>query len=250
VRISENVYLVGSGEVGLSNRLDCHVYLVGNRLGLAMIDAGAGVDSERLLANVKKDGFDPRDIKYLFLTHCHSDHAAGGIEVKTKTSCQVLASAQEAPYIEGGTDQELGLDVCKKANWYPQDFKYKHCKIDRSLTDNETLELESCKITSLILPGHSYGVLCLLVELDERTAFFSSDTAFLGGTIGLGNWPGSSLQGYRENIWKFKDLGVDELYPGHGLWTLEDGQRHLDKAVDNMTYGWVPPIGAHNHPVY
>ena len=57
VKISENIYLVGSGEVGLSNRLDCHVYLVG---GLAMTEAGARVVSERLLANVNKEGTSSR----------------------------------------------------------------------------------------------------------------------------------------------------------------------------------------------
>lgn len=250
MKISENVYLIGSGEVGLSNPLDCHVYLVGDKRGLAMIDAGSGTDSETLLTNVKREGFDLADLKYVFLTHCHSDHACGGSDIKSKTPCEVLASVDETLYIEGGSDQELGLDVCKKANWYPEDYRYKHCKIDRSLTDKETLEFENCKITSLILPGHSYGVLCLLVELGKRRAFFSSDAVFLGGTIGLGNWPGSSLRVYRENIGKLKGLSVDELYPGHYLWALKNGQRHLDKAVDNMTYGWVPPIGSHNHPVY
>jgi glyoxylase-like metal-dependent hydrolase (beta-lactamase superfamily II) len=162
----------------------------------------------------------------------------------------VLASSEETVYIERGTDGELGLDVCKKANWYPRDYKYKHCKIDRQLTDGETLKLESCKMTPIIIAGHSYGVLCLLAEMGTRRVFFSSDTAFFGGTIGLGNWPGSSLQAYRENIRKFSGLNVDELYPGHNLWTLKNGQMHLDKAVDNLTYGWVPPIGSHNHPVY
>jgi len=84
----------------------------------------------------------------------------------------------------------------------------------------------------------------------RRRAFFSSDAVFIGGTIGLGNWPGSSLEAYRENIHKVQGLGVDELYPGHGLWTLRDGQKHLDKALNNLSYGWVPPIGSHNHPVF
>jgi hydroxyacylglutathione hydrolase len=250
VKIAEDVCLVGSGEIGLSNPLDCHVYLLGDEQDLAMIDAGAGVESEILLANIKKEGLDPKNVRYLFLTHCHSDHACGGSNIKLGTSCEVLASAEEAPYIERGTDEELGLGVCKKANWYPMDFQYRHCSVDRSLAEKETVKLENWKITSLIMPGHSYGVLCLLAELGKRRIFFSSDSIFLGGTIGLGNWPGSGLKAYRESIRKLHGLEVNELYPGHGLWTLKGGQRHLDKAVDNLTYGWVPPIGSHNHPVY
>jgi hydroxyacylglutathione hydrolase len=250
VKIAENVYLIGSGEIGLSNALDCHVYLIGEKHSLAMIDSGAGVDSQTLLLNVRREGFDPTEIKYLFLTHCHSDHACGGSDIKSATNCTVLASREETPYFELGSDKEVGLDVCKKANWYPQDYKYKHCKIDTSLIDTETMTLKSGNITAVVMPGHSYGVLCLLVEIGKRRIFLSSDTLFFGGTIGLGNWPGSSLQTYRESISKLSGLAVDELYPGHGLWVLKEAQRYLDKAVDNLTYGWVPPIGSHNHPVY
>lgn len=251
MKLSEYVYLIGSAEVGLSTSLDCHVYLIGDERGLIMVDAGAGIDSRLLISNVEKEGFNPRNIKYLVITHCHSDHACGGAEIKAATGCEVLSSAQDAPYIEHGSDDELGLGVCKRANWYPPDFEYKHCKIDRTLRDDDVLPLSTGKITTRVLKGHSYGVVCLVADFGtSRRAFFSSDSVFMGGTIGLGNWPGSGLDGYRATISKVSGLKVGELYPGHGLWTLRDGQKHLDKAVDNLSYGWVPPIGSHNHPVY
>jgi len=251
MKLSEYVYLVGSGEVGLSSSLDCHVYLIGDKSGLVMVDAGAGVDSRVLMVNVEKEGFSPRNVEQLVITHCHSDHACGGAEIKAATGCEVLASAEDAPYIEHGSDNELGLGVCKKAKWYPDDYEYKHCKIDRTLKTDAVLTLSTCKIRTMVLKGHSYGVVCLVADFGStRRAFFSSDTVFIGGTIGLGNWPGSGLDAYRATIGKVAGLNVGELYPGHGLWTLRDGQKHLDKAVDNLSYGWVPPIGSHNHPVY
>jgi len=250
LKISDDIYLMGSGEIRLSNQYDSHVYLLRDQEGLAMIDAGSGLDPDTLLANIRKEYLDPNEIKYLFLTHCHADHAAGAGAIKRTTSCEVVASVYETPYIEHGSDRELGLDVSRRAKFYPEDFTYRHCKVDRSVDDKEVIRLGKFKITSIVLPGHSYGVLCLLVEMGARTAFFSSDAVFIGGSIGLGNWPGCSLRSYRENISKLKGLGVDELYPGHYLWTIMEGQKHLDKAVDNLSYGWVPPIGSHNHPVY
>jgi hydroxyacylglutathione hydrolase len=250
LKISEEIHLIGSGEIRLSNPLDCHVYLLHDEEGLAMIDAGSGRDPKALLANIRKDGFDPGDVKYLFLTHCHADHAAGGSAIRDLTSCEVITSVEETPYIEHGSEEELGLDVCKKAKWYPEDFTYAHCNVDRSISNGDIIALGKSKIKALIIPGHSYGVLCLLVEFGGRTAFFSSDVVFLGGSIGLGNWPGCSLGSYRENVSRVKGLGVDELYPGHHLWTVAQGQEHLNKAADNLTYGWIPPIGSHNHPVY
>lgn len=250
MRISEGVYLVGSGEVRLSHRLDCHVYLLEDDEELAVIDAGSGVETDQILSNIISDGLEPAKIKHLFLTHCHSDHACGAAEIRSKTSCEVIASSEETQYIEHGSDTELGLDVCKKANWYPKDFEYKHCKIDRTANDGDDLRVGKHKITCVVFPGHSYGVLCLLVESGNRRLFFSSDSIFMGGTIGLGNWPGSDLQSYRANISKLGNLMIDELYPGHMLWTLKEGQKHVLKAIDNLSYGWIPPIGGHNHPVY
>jgi len=250
LRISEDVYLVGSGEIRLSNPLDCHVYLLESDNELAVIDAGSGVDTDQILSNISRDCLEPQKIKYLFLTHCHADHACGASEIRTKTHCEVVASIQETKYIERGSDAELGLDVCKKANWYPLDFRYKHCKVDMTVSDGEVLTLGKSRINCVVLPGHSYGVLCLLFESGDGKLFFSSDSVFIGGTIGLGNWPGSSLQSYRENISKLQNLMVDELYPGHMLWTLKEGQKHLLRAIENLSYGWIPPIGGHNHPVY
>lgn len=242
--------MVGSGEIRLSHALDCHVYLLEDDGELAVIDAGSGVDTDQIVKNVVEDGFEPKNIKYLFLTHCHSDHACGGSDIRSRTSCEVIASSPETEFIEHGSDTELGLDVCKKANWYPSEYRYKHCKIDTPVKNGDHLRLGKHRMTCVVFPGHSYGVLCLLFESGNRRLFFSSDSVFIGGTIGLGNWPGSDLQPYRENISRLQNLAVDELYPGHMLWTLEEGQKHIIKAIDNLSYGWVPPIGGHNHPVY
>jgi len=252
VRISENVYLVGSGEMRLSNELDSHVYLLGDpKEGAIMIDAGSGVDSDQILSNSLNDGFDPHDIKQLFLTHSHPDHASGASDIRSKTSCEVIASIQETPYVEGQPSGDFDkVRTRKKSLFYPEDFKRKYCKVDRSVDDKHVFRFAGWTITSVVLPGHSYGVLCLLVDFDKRRAFFSSDAVFLGGSIGLGNWPGCSLRTYRESIGKVAGLGVDQMFPGHYLWTLKDGQKHLDKAVDNLSYEWIPPMGGHNHPIY
>ena len=77
---------------------------------------------------------------------------------------------------------------------------------------------------------------------------FSGDAVFHGGTIGLGNWAGSNLEDYRRYIGRLSGLSVEGLYPGHFLWTLRDGQEHLDTAVANMASAWVPPAWQHQHP--
>ena len=96
--------------------------------------------------------------------------------------------------------------------------------------------------------GHSLGATCYLLDRGGYRILFSSDVVFYNGTIGLGNWPGSSLKDYRRCIGRLANLSVDALLPGHFMWTLEGGQEHLDRAIENLRLAWVPPAWQHNHP--
>ncbi len=72
MKIIGNVYLVGSGRIGLSHSFDCNVYLIDGENELALIDAGVGIESEKIFANIKEDGFEVLSIKiysFNFIKH-------------------------------------------------------------------------------------------------------------------------------------------------------------------------------------
>src|SRR5690349_9576805 len=79
MRLHPRVYLVGSGEMGLSDSWDCHIYVVDGGSELAMIDAGGGrpASYEMIRRNMLADGIDPQRIRHIILTHWHTDHARG-----------------------------------------------------------------------------------------------------------------------------------------------------------------------------
>jgi len=248
MRIAKGVFMVGSGQIRLSNPMDCHVYLVEARGELALIDAGVGLETEEILTNIRRERFDPKDVRWLLITHCHADHAGGAWRIRAETGCKVIAPASEDKVLERGTNEELGLDIAKRSGIYPEDYVFQHCEVDRSVQDGEHLRIGASEVTVIQVPGHSRGSACYLLEAGGFRALFSSDVVFHGGTIGLGNWPGSSLDEYRRSIGKLAGLGVEALFPGHFLWTLRDGQQHLDKAIANLQSAWVPPAWQHNHP--
>ena len=72
MRITDEIYIVASLQLGISGRWDSHVYLVRGREGLVLMDAGGGTDGVIFLENIRREGFDPNDIKALLLTHNHS----------------------------------------------------------------------------------------------------------------------------------------------------------------------------------
>jgi hypothetical protein len=52
--------------------------------------------------------------------------------------------------------------------------------------------------------------------------------------ISVLNMDGSELSAYRRNLPRLSGLRVDALLPGHGLFCLEGGQRHIDLAVESL----------------
>lgn len=242
---------MGDGQLRLSNRLDCHIYLIdGGRLK-ALIDCGAGVEPERIVANIREDGLDPKGLDLVILTHSHPDHAGGAKFFQEECGAEILVPEPEQKFLEAPQPElEEAIQITKRTGIYPEDYQFTYCKADRALKDQETLDLGRYQVQVIVVPGHSPGIAALLLTGEGRRALFSSDILFFGGTIGLGNWPTSSLKQYRENIGRLAGLRVEELYPGHFLWTLEAGQEHIDRAVEALQLAWPPPMWSHQHPAY
>jgi len=248
MKITRDIYLVGSGQIRLSNKMDCHVYLVDGGKELALIDAGVGIETASILKNIREDGFDEKNIRYILLTHCHADHGGGCKTIKCKTKCEIIATEIEGMLLERGNEEEIGLDIAKRSNIYPKDYSFPNCRVDRIAKDGKRIDVGKYSIDVIQIAGHSKGSTCYLLDQDGYRILFSSDIVFFGGTIGLGNWPGSNLEDYRKHIGKLSNLSVDALLPGHFLWTLREGQEHLDKAIENLKLAWVPPSWQHQHP--
>ncbi|MGX6449948.1 MBL fold metallo-hydrolase, partial [Patulibacter sp. S7RM1-6] len=70
MRLTPRVHLVASATHGtVTSPWDCHVYLLDGGDELALVDAGAGLAPDALLANVAAAGHDPARVRHLLLTH-------------------------------------------------------------------------------------------------------------------------------------------------------------------------------------
>ncbi len=245
MRITEHIYMVGSGAFGLSNHQDCHVWLLAfseaGQERLALVDAGSGDDTGAILENVRKEGLDPDRIDYVLLTHAHRGHAGGCAELKQKLpGCRIATSKPEAVLLERGTAVELGLNLFGSPD-PDRNLLLPPCAVDIVLVDGEKICIGDLTIQAIVVPGHNPGCVCYLAEIDSRRVLFSGDTVYVGGYISVGNWPGSSTESYRENIRKLSGLNTDALLSGHHLFTLSGGQSHLDKAVAAFDGLWPAP---------
>ena len=78
-------------------------------------------------------------------------------------------------------------------------------------------------------------------QTDQSTSMGCHEVDCLwGGKLGLLNCWGSSAQAYRENFHKLVRLDITGFYPGHQLFAVADGQRHLDAAAEALAGVYMP----------
>jgi hydroxyacylglutathione hydrolase len=238
MRIGDALAVVASLQFGLSGPLDCHVYALRGTSGIVLIDAGAGTHNDQLLQNLSID-FSSSSVAALLITHCHMDHCGGAAEIRDRTGCKTVAPELCRETLQTADEGASGLRVAREQGIYPPELRLRPCPVDVTVTDGETFTVAGIEFTALHVRGHSSDAHCYLTRYQGRGWLFTGDVVFYGGVLGVINAEGSGMEGYRADIGKLAGLNVDGLFPGHGLFTLSGGQRHLDCAIEQTRKGFV-----------
>lgn len=189
MRLSERVYLAGGGNLGfsLSEEHDCHVYVIDGGGVLALVDAGAGITIEPILENMRFDGLDPQQLKYLLLTHAHADHAGGAYEWRERFGVEVAASREAAEYVSKGDEEQISLRIAKTGGFYPSDYVFRACPVPHVLKEGDRFRIGDAEVCVLEAPGHCSGMLSLLLDEGGKSILFPGDTVFHDGKLLLTN---------------------------------------------------------------
>ena len=164
--ITDEIFQVGGGT--LTSFDDAAVYLVKFGGHAALVDAGCGHSSDKLLENIKCCGVEPKDITYLLLTHCHFDHSGGAALLKECTKCRIVVHDQDADFIESGNNSVTAAD------WYNSTIT--PISVDRRLTlTREHIVLGDRVIEAIHVPGHSPGSVAYLTESQGLKVLFGQD---------------------------------------------------------------------------
>jgi len=235
MKITDNIYIVGGSSFGLSHEFDSNVYVIDCKNEMVMIDTGAGLATNLILENIKNDGINIKNLSKIFLTHSHVDHSGGAYELRSKYNCDVFISGKEADFIESGNEKDFALDVAKRSGFYSLDYKFKHCEVSARLMHNDVIKCGPFIFKILNIPGHSKGSIALVADFLKGKAIFSGDIVSGEGIICYLNCKGSELSDYRKYIHRLANLGIDMIFPGHGVFTLSDGQKYIDKAIYDLS---------------
>lgn len=216
-------------ENGIPAKGHSMTYLIVGSGGAVLVDPGRGTAHHEVMAFIRGHGLEPKDVKWVLLTHCHLDHT-GGAHLIQAEGIPVAASEFTAQAV-----QEAAIDmVCRK-----EPRPEVACKVDRILSDGDTLDIGKTRVHVIATPGHTAGCLSFLTETSEGLTAFTGD---LIRNTGHSGWTGSrsfSLEDSIRSIEKLQAIAPEKAYWGHGE-VGGSAQAWLRKSVDLYTNGrWV-----------
>jgi glyoxylase-like metal-dependent hydrolase (beta-lactamase superfamily II) len=234
MQVTDSIYLVGSEQFALSHLLDCNCYLVNYGDGVALIDTGLGFGVEDILQNIRRHGFRAEALTHILITHTHLGHWGGAPKLRDLTGAEIWAPDAGRYWMEH-VDEDRTIEQNLKFKRWPDELTFAACSPDHVFGDGDRIVLGNNAIETILVQGHTKDSTCFLWEHDGCRALFSGDVVFYSGAIGLINAEGSSLEDYRRDMRKLEALEIDALLPGHSVFVLRNGQKHINRAIRKLS---------------
>lgn len=204
VRVFANVYDVGT--CGIVSLL-----LVGDK-GHILIDAATVEAAPQILANIRRLGVNPGDVKIALVSHAHNDHAGGLAGVVAATGAQLLARSEAKAALETGGPQPDDPQ-------YLLDSHFPGVRVAQEVRDEEVVQLGNLSVTIHATPGHTSGSTSFswrscddwncrqMVYADSVTAISSDDYRFTANP--------TYVQAFRKGLAKIASLDCEILITPH-----------------------------------
>jgi metallo-beta-lactamase class B len=126
------------------------VVLVRTSAGLILIDGGVPQSVRATQANIRKLGFDPKQIKYIFVTEPHWDHAGGVAALARDSGATVIAGQAAVEELRRGN---VGKDDPQASIHAPMPGVSRI----RGVRDGEAVRIGGVSIVARATPGHTAG---------------------------------------------------------------------------------------------
>lgn len=210
--ITNEIHQIGGS--GLSAPEDAAVYLIHFGDHAAVVDAGCGYATGRIIRNMEAYGVSTDQVEFLLLTHCHFDHTGGARDLADILSCQIVAHKKDAVFLEEGNN---GVTA---ARWYGTSMEPFQVDIKIAGTHQDIL-LGDRIIKAMHVPGHSPGSLVYITESEGQKVLFGQD---IHGPLDPELL--SDRKDYLASLKKIRDLDADILCEGHfGIYRGKDEVR-------------------------
>jgi len=147
-QIIDNIYYVGTKKVG------SHLFTSDD--GHVLIDACYPDDGSVISQNIRTLGIDPKDIRYLLISHAHTDHLGGASYLSDQTGACVCIGKRDVHAAEHGSKIQKGL------------IGFTPFNIDKALSEGDCINVGQISIQVYDTPGHTPGCCSFGFEVEDR----------------------------------------------------------------------------------
>jgi len=207
VRMAGNVYFVGIYAAS--------THLIDTGDGLILIDPGYGDSVHMIVDSIHRAGFDPRDIRYILLSHWHGDHAEGTPQLVQMSGAKVIIGAPDAEKVR------------------------RYCEPDILVGEGDTLTLGDTTLSFMITPGHTAGTLSFFFDVQEggktlRAGMFGGAGA---NTLVAGKFDfDGAREAYYASIARLQAEHVDVMLGNHVWNNATDDRAARQLATGEMAF--------------
>jgi metallo-beta-lactamase class B len=201
-RVIDNIYYVGTNGLG--------AWLIATPAGHILLDAALPESAPLIEANIRALGFRLSDVRYLLNSHAHFDHSGGLAQIKRDTGAHLIASEGDRSALEGGV--YLGSEDVAA-------FAAPPVRVDRVVSDGDTVSLGGVTLTANVTPGHTRGCTSWSMPVADagrklQVLFFCSSSVAANRLVGRPQYEGI-VADYEKTFARAQKLRVDVFLAGH-----------------------------------
>lgn len=203
-RVAPHIYYVGNTWVGC--------FLLEDSEGLALIDTAVVETFYLLLESIRRLGFDPKDIKKIFLSHAHMDHDGAARHLKELTGAEIYLAKEDDEWRKR-----------PEADMSASGFKIVPYEVDHFYDDNTPIVMGELTIRTRLSAGHTPGTTSFFVDTKDEDG--KTLTWAMHGGVGVNtmntayltkvNLPLSLQESFFAGCEAMKSIHVDICTPSH-----------------------------------
>ena len=178
-RVAPHVWMI-------SGNYDICSYLIDTGDGLVVIDSPTFQTLYQQMESIRISGFDPKQIRHIWVSHAHGDHYGGARALKEYTGADIWM----------GKDDTLDLAKRKTAGKSMPLFDVHDWSVDTYYDDNNPYTMGNVTFRFRIAPGHSAGACCYFFEDTDDETGKTYKICMHGGTGASGSTENLKRLGY------------------------------------------------------
>jgi glyoxylase-like metal-dependent hydrolase (beta-lactamase superfamily II) len=224
-KVTPGIFALGTDDQGQL------IYLLDTGAGLLLIDPSYDSWQDLLVGQIRQLGYNPSQVRWVLVTHCHVDHAQ---------SCHSWRAKGAKIYVPDGDVHPVESGNLITAWWLVQepDRHFKGCPVDQRVYDGDILRFGELSLYAIATPGHTPGATCYYLRHEGKDLLFSGDIALHAGRHA---WMGNSYADWNQylgSVEKLARFAVGEkpvpyelLLPGHGAVDMQGAMRSVQETV-------------------